>query len=79
VDGLVRRRSWAPRGRDVPGRHGELEVLRLIAQGETNAEIAHRLSLSINTVERHIANLYRKIEARGRADATAYASRAGIV
>ncbi len=56
----------------------ELDVLRLIAQGETNAEIAHRLTLSVNTVERHVANLYRKIDARGRADATAFALRQGI-
>jgi len=56
----------------------ELDVLRLIAQGETNAEIAHRLTLSVNTVERHVANLYRKIDARGRADATAFAVRQGI-
>jgi pimeloyl-ACP methyl ester carboxylesterase/DNA-binding CsgD family transcriptional regulator len=57
----------------------ELEVLRLVAGGETNAEIAHRLGLSVHTVERHAANLYRKIGARGRADATAYAVRRGIV
>lgn len=56
----------------------EVEVLRLVAQGESNAEIAHRLGLSIHTVERHAANLYRKIGARGRADATAYAIRRGI-
>jgi DNA-binding NarL/FixJ family response regulator len=53
-------------------------VLRLIAGGETNAEIAHRLGLSVNTVERHVSNLYRKIDARGRADATAFAVRRGI-
>jgi DNA-binding NarL/FixJ family response regulator len=57
----------------------ELEVLRLVAGGETNAEIAHRLGLSIHTVERHAANLYRKIDARGRADATAFAVRRGLV
>ena len=56
----------------------ELEVLRLVASGETNAEIAHDLGLSVNTVERHVANVYRKIDARGRADATAYAIRKGI-
>jgi DNA-binding NarL/FixJ family response regulator len=57
----------------------ELEVLRLVAGGETNAEIAHRLELSVHTVERHAANLYRKIGARGRADATAYAVRRGLI
>jgi pimeloyl-ACP methyl ester carboxylesterase/DNA-binding CsgD family transcriptional regulator len=53
----------------------EREVLRLVAAGESNGQIAVRLGLSINTVERHVANLYRKIDARGRADATAYAIR----
>jgi DNA-binding NarL/FixJ family response regulator len=56
----------------------ELDVLRLVAGGESNAEIAARLKISINTVERHITNLYRKIDARGRADAAAYAIRKGL-
>jgi pimeloyl-ACP methyl ester carboxylesterase/DNA-binding CsgD family transcriptional regulator len=56
----------------------QTEVLRLLAQGETNAEIAHRLGISVHTVERHVANLYRRIDARGRADATAFAVRRGI-
>jgi DNA-binding CsgD family transcriptional regulator/pimeloyl-ACP methyl ester carboxylesterase len=56
----------------------ETQVLRILAGGETNAEIARQLGLSVNTVERHIANIYRKIDARGRADATAYAIRGGI-
>jgi len=56
----------------------ELDVLRLVAAGETNAEIAARLKISINTVERHVTNLYRKIDARGRADAAAYAVRNGL-
>jgi DNA-binding CsgD family transcriptional regulator/pimeloyl-ACP methyl ester carboxylesterase len=56
----------------------ELEVLRLLAEGESNRQIASRLGLSPHTVERHVANLYRKIGARGRADATAYALRSGL-
>ena len=56
----------------------ELEVLRLVATGEANAQIARRLGLSVHTIERHVANLYRKIGARGRADATAYALRNGL-
>lgn len=56
----------------------ERDVLRLVAAGETNAEIGRRLGVTINTVERHVANLYRKIDARGRADATAYAIRNGL-
>jgi len=56
----------------------EQEVLGLIASGESNAEIAHRLGLSVHTIEHHAANVYRKIDARGRADATAWALRHGL-
>jgi len=56
----------------------ELDVLRLLAAGDSNAQIARQLGLSTHTVERHVANLYRKIGARGRADATAYAVRGGL-
>jgi DNA-binding CsgD family transcriptional regulator len=50
----------------------EVEVLRLVAGGLTNKEMAERLVLSVPTIHRHIANIYAKIGARGRADATAY-------
>jgi ATP/maltotriose-dependent transcriptional regulator MalT len=53
----------------------EVMVLRLIATGRSNREIAATLSISERTVNRHITNLYTKIAARGRADATAWAIR----
>ncbi len=53
----------------------ECDVLRLIAAGQSNKQIAAELSLSVFTIERHITNLYAKIGARGRADATAWAMR----
>jgi pimeloyl-ACP methyl ester carboxylesterase/DNA-binding CsgD family transcriptional regulator len=56
----------------------ETEVLRLLAGGESNGQIASALGISINTVERHVANLYRKIDARGRAEATGWAIRNGV-
>jgi DNA-binding CsgD family transcriptional regulator len=56
----------------------EAEVLRLLAGGMTNREIAAVLVLSLPTVERHIANIYAKIGARNRAEATAYALRQGL-
>jgi DNA-binding CsgD family transcriptional regulator/pimeloyl-ACP methyl ester carboxylesterase len=65
-----------PDGRGLSPR--EREVLRLVAAGESNAEIARRLGISAHTVERHVANIYRKIDARGRADATAFALRKGL-
>ena len=51
----------------------EVEVLRLISVGKSSREVAEELVLSIRTVERHITNIYGKINARNRADATAYA------
>lgn len=57
----------------------EVEVLRLIAGGHSNQEIADALVLSVRTVERHITNIYAKIDARGKADATAFALRHGLV
>ena len=59
----------------------EAEVLRLVARGLSNDDIAHELVLSVRTVERHVANSYAKIGARGRtarAIATAWAHSHGI-
>jgi DNA-binding CsgD family transcriptional regulator len=56
----------------------EVEVLRLVASGQTNKEIATALVVSVPTVQRHIANIYGKIGARGRADATAYTISRGL-
>jgi DNA-binding NarL/FixJ family response regulator len=53
----------------------ETDVLRLLAGGRTSREIAGELSLSVRTVGRHITNIYAKIGARTRADATVYAIR----
>ena len=57
----------------------EVQVLRLVAGGRTNNEVAADLVLSLRTVERHIGNIYAKIGARGRADATVYALTQGLV
>ena len=57
----------------------EVEVLRLVASGKSNAEIAGELVLSIRTVERHISNIYGKIGSGGRADATAFAFTSGLM
>lgn len=56
----------------------EIEILRLIAAGMTSQEISRHLKVSVRTVGRHITNIYNKIDARGRADATAYALRHGL-
>jgi DNA-binding NarL/FixJ family response regulator len=51
----------------------EAEVLKLIAGGKSNREIAEQLFVSARTVERHIANIYGKIDVHSRTQATAYA------
>jgi DNA-binding NarL/FixJ family response regulator len=59
----------------------EVEVLRLVAHGLSNGDIARDLVLSVRTVERHVANVYLKIGASGRtarAVATAWAYAHGI-
>jgi LuxR family maltose regulon positive regulatory protein len=59
----------------------ETEVLKLVARGLSNEDIAHQLVLSVRTVERHVANVYAKIGASGRtarAIATAWAHSHGV-
>ena len=56
----------------------EAELLGLISLGKSNQEIASELVVTVRTVERHITNIYRKINARNKADATAYAFRQGL-
>ncbi|MEV6347583.1 alpha/beta fold hydrolase [Actinoplanes sp. NPDC051851] len=53
----------------------ERDVLLRLASGDSNTEIARRLGIAVHTVERHLASVYRKIGARGRTDAVAYALR----
>jgi DNA-binding NarL/FixJ family response regulator len=53
-------------------------VLRLLAGGKTNKEIAQELVLSVSTAQRHVANIYAKIGVHNRAEATAYAFRHGV-
>ena len=51
----------------------EMEVLKLLARGLSNKEIAARLALSVKTVEAHKANAMRKLELTGRIDIVKYA------
>ena len=56
----------------------EAEVLRLLAMGRSNAQIAEELVISPNTVNRHVSNIYVKTGAANRAEAASYATRNGI-
>jgi len=57
----------------------ELDVLKLVAQGLSNPDIARRLVLSEHTVHRHLANILRKLSLSSRAAAAAWGVRAGLV
>jgi two-component system, NarL family, response regulator NreC len=57
----------------------EVEVLRMIALGHTNAEIAEQLYLSIRTVESHRAHIQQKLRRSSRADLVRYALEHGLV
>jgi pimeloyl-ACP methyl ester carboxylesterase/DNA-binding CsgD family transcriptional regulator len=70
--------SVASNGRS-PLTRRETEVLRLVAAGLSNREIASSLVLSEHTVHRHVANILRKLAQSTRAAAAAHATRAGII
>lgn len=57
----------------------EIEVLRLIAQGRTNSEIAELLVISKNTAERHVSHILGKTGSANRAEAVLYAARHSLV
>ncbi len=57
----------------------ELEVLRLVAEGHTDREVAEVLVISPRTVNRHLSNIFVRLDVPGRAAAVAYAIRQGIV
>ena len=70
LESLIRRATSADAQRLTPR---ELEVLRLVAAGETNKAIATKLVLSERTVDRHVSNIFTKVGVTSRAAATAYA------
>lgn len=57
----------------------EVEVLRLVADGLTDAQVAERLVVSLRTVHAHLRSVYRKLDVRSRSAATRYAVEHGLV
>src|SRR5581483_11749928 len=57
----------------------ELQVLRLIANGKDNAQIAADLHISPKTVKNHISNILMKLQIENRIQAAVYAVRSGLV
>ncbi|GLY37936.1 LuxR family transcriptional regulator [Amycolatopsis sp. NBRC 101858] len=72
--GRVARRSGSPRLSER-----ELDVLRLVAQGLSDQEIARRLGISAHTAHRHVSNIRGKLGVSSRAAAAAHAATAGLL
>ena len=57
----------------------EIEVLRLVVQGKNNSEIADELFISLNTVTRHMTNVFTKTDTANRVEAAVFATRHRIL
>lgn len=64
-------RTWRRSTSGSPLTHREDEVARLVGAGVTNREVAARLFLSPKTVERHLVNIFRKLDVRNRTELAA--------
>jgi DNA-binding NarL/FixJ family response regulator len=72
-------RSDAFRGQATPLTARELEVLRLVAVGRSNREIADQLYISAKTASVHVSNILAKLGAQSRTEAVAIAHRLGVL
>jgi DNA-binding NarL/FixJ family response regulator len=71
--------EFAERARAEELTDREKQVLGLVAEGATNRDIASRLNVSENTIKFHLKNILEKLHLRNRAQAAAYAIRAGLL
>jgi NarL family two-component system response regulator LiaR len=72
-------RQIAPVREQKPLSEREIDVLRLVARGRTNKEIANELGLGTETVKTHVSNILIKLGVQGRTQATLRAVRMGLV
>lgn len=75
--GIQPPRTASPASSDLSSR--ETEVVRLVADGMTNAEIATALFVSLGTVKTHLGNIQTKLDARNRVEIALWAWRSGLV
>jgi len=77
TDELLNRNSKSPTGKRHALSNRESEVLRMVAVGHSNKEVAAQLGLSVKTVEVHKAHATKKLSLKGRVDIVRYASLQG--
>jgi DNA-binding CsgD family transcriptional regulator len=68
-----------PNGKSTELSERELDILKLVATGASNKEIAQQLFISLNTVKVHLRNIFAKIGVTSRTEAAMYAVRIGLV
>jgi DNA-binding NarL/FixJ family response regulator len=78
LKGVARRSANAEKGEE-PLTERELTVLRLVARGASNPEIAETLCITVNTVKSHLKSILSKLHLENRTQVAAYAVRAGLV
>jgi two-component system, NarL family, response regulator LiaR len=75
----VRTPAPGPEALPEPLTERETEVLKLIARGKANKQVARELFVAVSTVKTHVNNLYRKLDVSSRTQAALYAAHVGLV
>jgi DNA-binding NarL/FixJ family response regulator len=73
---LARKTPTVPEDKLTPR---EMQVLHLLAEGQSNQQIARRLALSVRTVETHLTHIYAKLSVGSRTEAVLLAQRKGLL
>lgn len=73
----ARQRTTTQEGEELTDR--EIDVLKLVAQGASNSEVADQLGVTINTVKTHLKHIYSKLQIDNRTQAATYAIKTGLV
>jgi DNA-binding NarL/FixJ family response regulator len=77
--GLALEREQVPASETLPLTSRQLEILRLVAAGSTNSQIARKLWVTEQTVKFHLRNIFRKLEVTNRTEASHIAHVTGLV
>jgi DNA-binding NarL/FixJ family response regulator len=78
LKGIARRAVDDERGEEALSER-ELMVLRLVAKGDSNSQIAEELNISVNTVKSHLRNILEKLQLKNRTQVATYAIERGLV